>query len=75
MPNDNNVKYIPLENANAESPNILDKLSEPRFNADNAKIVEEAKIGNLDDHVDITDPDYNDLEAQEIEASLSLEEK
>lgn len=69
MSNDNN-QYVPLDNSNSQTPNILDKLGEPRFNAESAKIAEEAKIGTLDDNTDITDPDYDEAKTQAIEATL-----
>lgn len=67
---DDNTKFIPLDNSSAHAPSILGKMTEPRNNPEIARVAEEAKIGNLDDHVDITDPDYDETKAQEIEATL-----
>lgn len=63
-------RFVHLDNANAGDNSIYDKLSEPRYNPEAAKIAAEAAIGTLDDNVDITDPNYNDQEAQTIEQQL-----
>lgn len=63
--------YVRLNNANSQDKSIYDKLSDPRFDPEAAKIAEEARIGTLDDNVDITDPDYNEAETKVIESELS----
>lgn len=63
--------FVRLNNANSQDNSIYDKLSEPRYNPEAAKIAEEAVIGTLDDNVDITDPDYNEAETQVIESELA----
>lgn len=63
--------FVRLNNANSQDNSIYDKLSEPRYNPEAAKIAEEAAIGTLDDNVDITDPDYNEAETQVIESELA----
>ena len=63
--------FVRLNNANSQDNSIYDKLSEPRYNPEAAKIAEEAAIGTLDDNVDITDPDYNEAETQIIESELA----
>lgn len=64
-------QYVRLNNANSQDKSIYDKLSDPRFDPEAAKIAEEARIGTLDDNVDITDPDYNEAETKVIESELS----
>lgn len=64
-------EYVHLKNANSTDRSIYDRLSDPRFDPESAKIVEEAKIGTLDDNVDITDPDYDETKTQDIESELS----
>ncbi len=63
--------FVRLDNANAQDNSIYDKLSSPRYDPETAKIVEEAKIGTLDDDVDITDPNYNEAETRIIEDELA----
>lgn len=79
MPDNNNTQdrepitdqqFVRLNNSNSQDASIYDKLSEPRFDPESAKIAEEARIGTLDDGVDITDPDYDESEAQIIESEL-----
>lgn len=66
-----NQEYVRLNNANSNDHSIYDKLNDPRFDPEAAKIAEEARIGTLDDHVDITDPDYNEAETKAIENELN----
>lgn len=63
-------QFVRLNNANSSDSSIYDKLSEPRYNPEAAKIAAEARIGTLDDNVDITDPSYNEAETQIIEQEL-----
>jgi len=63
--------YVRLENADSRDNSIYDKLSDPRFDPESAKIAEEARIGTLDDNVDITDPDYDEAATQTIEDELN----
>jgi len=63
--------FVRLDNANSQDNSIYDKLSGPRYNPEAAKIAEEARIGTLDDNVDITDPDYDEAETQVIEDELA----
>lgn len=62
--------FVRLDNSNASDHSIYDKLSTPCYDPEAAKIVEEARIGTLDDNVDITDPNYNETETQVIEQEL-----
>lgn len=47
---------------------IVEDLAE---RPDAAQLKQDEAIGTLDDHVDITDPKYNDREAQLIETELA----
>lgn len=63
--------FVRLDNSSARDNSIYDKLSEPRYDPESAKIAAEAAIGTLDDNVDITDPDYNESKTERIEQELS----
>lgn len=67
----NDQRFVALDNSNASDHSIYDKLNSPRYNPVAAKIAEEAKIGTLDDGVDITDPNYNEAKTEAIEREIA----
>lgn len=73
--NQDRERYVPLENSNSRDNSIYDKLAESRFDADSAKIAEEAAIGTLDDNVDITAPNYDESKTELIEQELNANQK
>ncbi len=75
MPNDNHGN-VPEPNFNTRnSGNAYQALSKSLAAKPEAeKLAQDETLGTLDDHVDITDPDYNESEAKDIERQLAAED-